>query len=131
MLLFLLCVAGTAFVCQLPQITIDYGFWGCMLPVFASLFDFRGIEMATPPHENWLKLDVLPVRVLCMGVGILMLCLTKNAMGSILFYALLTIPLLLLYNGEKGKCNTKYFFYLFYPLHLVLLEGIYMLLYQI
>lgn len=56
MLIFLFCVAGTAFVCHIPQITIDYGFWGCMMPVFASLFDFRGIETATPPPRKVAKI---------------------------------------------------------------------------
>ena len=35
-------------------------------------------------------------------------------------YALLSIPILLLYNGKKGY-NLKYFFYAFYPAHLLIL----------
>ena len=46
-------------------------------------------------------------------------------------YALLALPLLCLYSGERGKVKMKYFFYVFYPLHLVLLEGIYVLVYGI
>ena len=42
-------------------------------------------------------------------------------------YCLLALPLLALYSGKRGKRKMKYFFYLFYPLHLALLEGIYML----
>ncbi len=30
-----------------------------------------------------------------------------------------------LYNGKKGKLNTKWFFYIFYPLHLGVIYGIY------
>ena len=48
--------------------------------------------------------------------------------GAISYFALIAIPLLFLYNGKKGRFKTKYFFYLFYPLHLVLLQAIAMFL---
>ncbi len=35
-------------------------------------------------------------------------------------YSLLALPLLLLYNGERGKYKLKYMFYIFYPAHLVI-----------
>jgi hypothetical protein len=40
------------------------------------------------------------------------------------WYSLIAVPILLLYNGERGKYNLKYFFYIFYPAHLVILQGI-------
>lgn len=104
-------------ICGLLE--IDYGFWGCMLPVFASLFDFRGIEN-TPKCLQ--KCDCLPVRVVCMGIGLLLLSVFSHLPSQ--FFCLLSLPILLLYNGEKGKWNTKYFFYIFYPAHLVLLQGL-------
>jgi hypothetical protein len=106
-------------LCQ--TLTIDYGFWGVMLPVFASLFDFRGI----PAPDLLQKLDCLPVRVCALAIGLIFLACS---FGGIAFYAFFAIPILLLYNGEKGQWNTKYFFYIFYPLHLALLQGISMLL---
>lgn len=48
------------------------------------------------------------------------------ALGDINWLQLLSMLALLLifiYNGERGKGN-KYFFYVFYPLHLVILYGI-------
>lgn len=33
-------------------------------------------------------------------------------------FAFLSLPILMLYNGQRGKYSLKYFFYLYYPLHL-------------
>ena len=41
---------------------------------------------------------------------------------------LLSLIPLYFYNGSRGKYNIKWFFYFFYPIHLVVLEGVYMLL---
>ena len=93
-------------------LTIDYGFWGCMVPVFASL------PTAT-------KYDRLPLRALALGLGLLPLAMD---FGGIQYFSLLALPLLLLYSGQRGKTNMKYFFYIFYPVHLAVLQGIQMLL---
>lgn len=109
-LVFLTCVAAVYGLNQIFE--IDYGFWGCMAPVFASL--------------NWSKTeDSHPVRVGLLGVGLLFLM--GNAWG-IQGYCLLALPLLLAYSGKRGKWNMKYFFYIFYPAHLVILEGIALLM---
>ena len=48
--------------------------------------------------------------------------------GSVQYWSLLALPLLLCYSGRRGKGNLKYFFYIFYPAHLVVLEAIAMAL---
>lgn len=117
--LFLAIVLCDYALCQV--LTIDYGFWGIMLPVFASVFDFRAIPAPTILQ----KLDNVSVRVCALAVGLILLAVS---FGGIEYYALFALPILLLYNGEKGTWNTKYFFYIFYPLHLAILQGISMLL---
>ena len=125
-LLFIGAVVGTYFLCNFcAPVIIDYGFWGCMTPVLASVFDFRNIDAP----KSLKRLDCLPLRVLCLWLGLLFLALDWLSVTLLPFWALLSLPILLLYNGEKGKMKTKYFFYIFYPLHLVLLEGIYMWVY--
>ena len=101
--------------------TVDYGFTGILIPVLASVFDFRN----TDAPESLKKLDNIPVRVFCLGIGLI---INAMAMTSMQYYALLSIPVLLLYSGKRGKLNLKYFFYVFYPLHLLAIEGVAMLI---
>ena len=91
---------------------IDYGFWGCMLPVFAALA--HGTEQ-----------DSDTVNITMLGIGLVFLGLSTDAVQCL---ALMALPLLYAYNGKRGTLNLKYFFYIFYPAHLVILEGIAMLI---
>lgn len=120
-LLFVLVIFTVNVFCR--YFVVDYGYWGCMLPVFASLFDFRRVD-----NESVKKYDKLILRTLSFAVGLIVFVFTSGAVDFSV-YALLSLPLLFLYNGEKGKLNAKYFFYIFYPLHLLLIEGLYLLLY--
>ncbi len=116
--LFIGAIVGTYVFCYFNP--VDYGFWGCMLPVFASVFDFHRVPVPTLLQ----KTDVLLVRVLTMSIGLVLLVFNTTFPPKIAAWALLTIPILLLYSGEKGKWKLKYFFYVFYPAHLVLLQAI-------
>lgn len=44
-------------------------------------------------------------------------------------FTCLTIPVLYLYNGERGKLNLKYLFYIYYPLHLFIIGILRILIY--
>ncbi len=101
---FGLFAAAIAGIYALNQIfTIDYGFSGCMVPIFASL-PRKGSH-----HQ----------RIASLGLGLLLL--SMNA-GTLQYFCLAAIPVLLCYSGKRGKGNLKYFFYIFYPAHLAILQ---------
>ncbi len=92
------------------HVEVDYGFFGIMLPVFTSLFDNR------------------KQRLVMFSACLIALCIDLTDVMMIQYWSLATIPLIATYNGEKGRHGMKYFFYVFYPLHLVVLYGIQYLL---
>lgn len=119
-LLFLTGIFITYYVNQL--VYIDYGFWGCLLPVFAGAFFLPETAPA-----GLKKLDNKWTGLMCFAIG---LCLLSwfDDYREVQVYCLFALPLLALYSGKRGKWKLKYFFYLFYPIHLVALEGIYLLM---
>ncbi len=82
---------------------VDYGFFGVLLPVLIWLGRTKGQKLA-----------------LC-ALG---LALLGAAYGGVQWFALLTLPLLALYNGSRGSRKLKWLFYWYYPLHLVVIYGI-------
>lgn len=109
-LVFASCVTAVYLLNQ--KFTIDYGFWGCMLPVFAAL-----------PHGT--KYDSDFTNITMLGIGLVFLGLSMDWIQCL---ALLALPLLYAYNGKRGTLNLKYFFYIFYPVHMAVLAGISMLI---
>lgn len=88
--------------------SIDYGLYGLCLPILVYF----------APSKKW-------------GLIFTSILLTVMSITSGVYYqllSLLTIPLFILYNGERGNKKLKYVFYLFYPIHLVLIYAIMFLL---
>ncbi|MBQ9485859.1 MAG: hypothetical protein IJU83_03375 [Clostridia bacterium] len=105
--------AAAFFAYGLPALTgkrqwaYDYGFFCALLPVGVYLVsDFR------------LKLLV------CAAF----LTVIAFEFGGVQWWAYLALGFLAFYDGTRGKYNIKYFFYLYYPLHLVAIYGISMLI---
>lgn len=86
---------------------VDYGFVGVMLPVCVYMAKGKTGRLATTA-----------ICLFLLSIGI----------GWIQWFSLLSLPLLALYNGERGKWNMKYFFYLYYPAHLVVIYVVGLLL---
>jgi len=69
---------------------------------------------------------LLPVLIYGAGIRGLLLGLALMALdsGGIQWLAFLAVPLLLCYNGQRGKANIGKLFYWYYPVHLVVIYGI-------
>ncbi len=58
-----------------------------------------------------------------LGIGVLCLMFLMGHSHWIEVFGALSFPLFHLYNGQRGR-QPKYFFYVFYPAHLLLLYGL-------
>lgn len=94
---FVLCVVLPDF---LPGFEIDYGLMGVLLPVL--------IYFGKPAHHFLLA-------------GLILLCFSY---GGIQWWCLAAIPLLGQYNDQRGKYNIGKLFYIYYPVHLVVIYGL-------
>lgn len=106
--LLFLSILGCYYVTE--KIAFDYGFMGIMLPFICSLFDFDG------------KYN-LRLKKLLFVIGAIIYFLQSD-LKEIIVYSLLSIPLVLLYNGKRGSKKLKYFFYAFYPVHILIIAGL-------
>jgi len=102
-------LAAAFFLCQvLPDLlpgtdfAIDYGLPGALLPVLIYEGGIKGLLVG--------------------------LALTGLKSGGVQWLAFLSVPLLLLYNGQRGRANIGRLFYWYYPIHLVVIHGISLLL---
>ncbi len=82
------------------NVSFDYGFAGAILPLFALLG--KG-------HRN---------QLISYSAGLILFALSFAESMPYVWFALLDIPILYFYNGERGSRKFKYAFYVFYPLHL-------------
>ncbi len=84
------------------EFEVDYGFWGMLIPVAVAL---------------------LPKKPQKIAAVALLLCLIALHDGyTMSWFALCAVPLLILYNGKRGKWRLKYLFYIYYPLHIGVLS---------
>lgn len=83
--------------------SVDYGFWGVMLPV--------GIYLGRTKGQK-----------LLLAAGLLALVAFTGWEGQ--WFALAALLLLARYDGTRGRWKLKWLFYFYYPLHLLVLHGI-------
>ena len=84
----------------LPGFEIDYGLFGVLLPALVYFGN---------PKPQYLT------------VGLILLGLNY---GGTQWWALAAVPLLGMYNGQRGKYPIGKLFYIYYPLHLAVIYGL-------
>lgn len=89
------------------EFDVDYGFFGVLLPLLIYL----GRD----------KLE----KLLVAALGLTLLALSIR---GVQWWSLSALLIFALYNGRRGRIPMKYFFYLYYPAHLLVIEGIKMYL---
>ncbi len=95
-------------------VVLDYGFWGCMCPVFAAI-----LHPVDRSDGSWRADTRIHTLMMCLPLAMVSL-----QMRWVQPWSFAAVLLLLLYRGRRGKRNMKYFFYIFYPAHLALLQGL-------
>lgn len=99
-------------ICILCYITVkfefDYGIYGIFTIIIFHFFRENKIKLA----GSFILLNFLNLKFPFIF-----------ELTEIQIYSIFALIPIFLYNGKKGK-NIKYFFYFFYPVHFLVLEGI-------
>lgn len=112
---------AAALCCFIPGVTIDYGLAGVLLPVTVRLLDFRSYGYEGVLGELFNHATAL----LCFACGLAALSI---ALGGTQPFCMLSLVPLMFYGGRRGKLKMKYFFYIFYPAHFIVIGAIFLLL---
>ena len=84
-------------------LSIEYGFFGVLLPLLC----FYGRSKKE--------------KMILFTFGLTLIILD---FGNIQIFSLLSLPFIATYNGKRGKYPLKWFFYIYYPVHLVLIYAL-------
>ena len=109
--------------------------WGVFSCTVVAVFFLCTILPDLLPHTDYdvdygLPGVVLPVLIYEGGIKGLLIGLALVALkyGGVQWFAFAAVPLLLAYNGRRGKANIGKLFYWYYPIHLAVIYGISLLI---
>lgn len=126
MLLNILAVLGNILLLIVSDrfLHLDYGIPGALLPVITylcSLINVKNKYFLSKP-DNHKKNSFPALAGFCLGL--LWLSAVRE---PIQYFGFFSVPLLICYSGERQQNRFPWLFYIFYPVHLVVIEGIFLL----
>lgn len=117
-----LLLIGSFLICAEPFAVIDYGIFGVLLVMVFYFFGGKN------DRKSKAMFFIFSASVLyLMGIKDYIFS-GFEPYGLLQLFSLVSLCFIALYNGEKGKHNLKWFFYIFYPLHLTIILVITLLL---
>lgn len=99
----------------------DYGFYG--LATILVMYYLKDEWLVV----GWIALNFFLYLFSTNGVTLFTGSIESLRYSSVQVWSIMSIFIIMLYNHKKGP-KMKYFFYLFYPIHLIVLYGISMLI---
>lgn len=123
-------------------VNVDYGAWGVILILFIRMFYPKLCNFNNQSSHDKIYKPILHnynniIQILAFIIGMLVLCIIRfipyfHALPMVwliseILFTFIPVIFMLLYNGKKGP-SLKYFFYAFYPLHLIILDFIALLI---
>jgi hypothetical protein len=99
----------------------DYYVWGILI-----IFIFYFVENESAPYEvkNNPQTENTQRGNLCSIEAVVLQILVFLMMGGRQIYAAFSLIPIMMYKGTKGKASVKYFFYAYYPIHMLILYAI-------
>jgi hypothetical protein len=95
---------------------LQYGYAGILLPVTVAFTDYD----KNKAPEIFRKLDHPMIRLAFFALGLVVM-VSRSSMKVVQTFGLLSLIPLALYNGKPGSAKLKWWFYAFYPAHLVVI----------
>ncbi len=95
-----------------------YGAYGVLMIMFFGIYRNPFAQFLFVVGLNMIFIDVPVMNLLGLGER-------ARYQGTwFQWFSLLAFIFIFLYNGKKGRLNTKWFFYIYYPLHIAVIFGL-------